>query len=84
MNCIILIFRCRNDALSVRGFLLANNVLAKVIDAPRQLSPSCGLALEVSGYSAANLRTMLGGKFSFVAGMYAIDKRGNKKAYFNL
>lgn len=83
MSAIILIFRCRNDALLLRSFLLSNNVFAKVVDAPRQLSSSCGLAVEVQNFEANFLRELLQScnKEKLVAGIFDVTWNNNIRSF---
>lgn len=83
MSAIILIFRSRNNALTIRSFLLANNVFAKLIDTPRALSASCGLAVEIVGQAGEFLKQILleNNKMSLVEGVYGIHFEDNQKRY---
>ncbi|MEG1608923.1 MAG: DUF3343 domain-containing protein [Clostridia bacterium] len=83
MSAIILIFRCRNDALLLRSFLLANNIFAKVVDAPRQLSSSCGLAIEVPNYNAIFLQDLLRNSYkdNLVVALYNVLWRNGNRSF---
>ncbi len=51
----LIIFRSRNDALEMRSYLSTRGVPCAVVNAPRGLMQSCGLALKIQGVSSSNL-----------------------------
>ena len=59
MNYLVIVFRSRSDALSTRNYLAARGVSSSVINAPRSLTHSCGLALKINGVTPSVLTGLL-------------------------
>ena len=59
MNYLVIVFRSRSSALSMRNYLSARGVASAVINAPRSLTHSCGLALKVTGVTPSVLMGLL-------------------------
>ncbi|MDE6189095.1 MAG: DUF3343 domain-containing protein [Clostridia bacterium] len=59
MNYLVIIFRSRSDALSMRSYLAARGVSSAVINAPRSITHSCGLALKITSVTPSTLSSLL-------------------------
>ena len=51
----LITFRSRNDALAMRSYLSSRGVTSAIVNAPRSLTQSCGLALKIQSVSSSTL-----------------------------
>ncbi|MBD5085829.1 MAG: DUF3343 domain-containing protein [Clostridiales bacterium] len=59
MNYLVIVFRSRNDALTMRSYLASRGVSCAIINAPRSITHSCGIALKINNISPLMLSKLM-------------------------
>lgn len=48
MQYLIIAFRSRNDALTIRSILLNNKIMSETVNTPMEIAKSCGISLKIN------------------------------------
>lgn len=80
---VVITFRSRNDALSIREVLSRLGIGVAVIDTPRQVTSSCGLAIKVRGITAGKIKNIIyaNNLANKISAIYEVHEEGNMKRY---